>query len=293
MAMSTNVNHPYFSPNEVAFLCERQRGKMAESQEGKLRLHACAFIEAVSSKIGFPRATIATAQTLFHRFYLFYPWKAFNYHDVAMATLYVSSKMHDTLKKPRDLLMVSYGVRYPELAAKVKHGGGEVEMDPATVDEDRRRLLGIERSVMETICFNFRVRLPFSYVIKVARELKVGKQLTKLAWRLSIDSHRTLAPLQYPPHVLALASILLAALLDSREGPFGVKATDDQRSSHEIAALLGDKGPWEDRFHAQVEDLEGKPPVTILIAYAYVQDMQKCVIQYLTFSSVPHQQRQS
>jgi CTD kinase subunit beta len=48
-----------------------------------------------------------------------------------MATLYVSSKMHDTLKKPRDLLMVSYGVRYPELAAKVKHGGGEVEMDPA------------------------------------------------------------------------------------------------------------------------------------------------------------------
>ena len=39
--------------------------------------------------------------------------------------------MHDTLKKPRDLLMVSYGVRYPELAAKVKHGGGEVEMDPA------------------------------------------------------------------------------------------------------------------------------------------------------------------
>lgn len=47
-----------------------------------------------------------------------------------MAALYVSSKMHDTLKKPRDLLMVSYAVRFPELDAKVKHGGGEVDMDP-------------------------------------------------------------------------------------------------------------------------------------------------------------------
>lgn len=57
---------------------------------------------------------------------------ALNYvtQDVSMASLYVSSKMHDTLKKPRDLLMVSYTVRFPELAAKAKHGG-EVDIDPA------------------------------------------------------------------------------------------------------------------------------------------------------------------
>lgn len=121
--------------------------------------------------------------------------------DVTMATLYVSSKMHDTLKKPRDLLMVSYGVRYPELAAKAKHGG-EVDMDPnvcnsflrpvplpsfdsnlsaQTVEADRRRLLAVERLVMETICFNFRVRLPFPYVIKVARELQ-GMPVPSLPW---------------------------------------------------------------------------------------------------------------
>lgn len=50
--------------------------------------------------------------------------------DVTMACLYVSTKMHDTLKKPRDILMVSYSVRYPELAARSKAIGGEVEMDP-------------------------------------------------------------------------------------------------------------------------------------------------------------------
>lgn len=38
--------------------------------------------------------------------------------------------MHDTLKKPRELLMISYGIRFPELAAKSKNLGGEVDMDP-------------------------------------------------------------------------------------------------------------------------------------------------------------------
>jgi CTD kinase subunit beta len=49
--------------------------------------------------------------------------------DVSLASLYVSTKMHDTLKKPRELLAVSYAVRFPELAAKSKHPGGEVDLD--------------------------------------------------------------------------------------------------------------------------------------------------------------------
>lgn len=48
-----------------------------------------------------------------------------------MACLYVSSKMQDTLKKPRDILMVSYIVRFPELAARARITGGDVEIDPA------------------------------------------------------------------------------------------------------------------------------------------------------------------
>ena len=51
--------------------------------------------------------------------------------DVCLAAIFVSSKMHDTLKKPRDILMVAYAVRFPELAAKAKSMGGEIDMDPA------------------------------------------------------------------------------------------------------------------------------------------------------------------
>ena len=147
-------HHPYFTSSEIQYLSEKQRGKLSVTQEEKARQQACAFIEAVGSKVGLcvlayrkiklwcadgkmdsPRKTVATAQNLYHRFHLFFPRKDFNYHDVALAALYVSTKMHDTLKKPREILMVSYAVRFPELAAKSKSVGGEVDMDPAVSDD--------------------------------------------------------------------------------------------------------------------------------------------------------------
>lgn len=63
-------------------------------------------------------------------------------------------------------------------------------------------------------------------------------------------SHRTLLPIQYPPHVVALASLYVAALLSSFERP-------ENNSGHQIAAILSKRGQWEQKFQAQVEDLEG------------------------------------
>ncbi|EIM85971.1 cyclin-like protein [Stereum hirsutum FP-91666 SS1] len=254
-ASQTQHHHPYFTPTEVDILSEQQRGKMSITQEDRARQQACGFIEAIGSRVGFPRRTIATAQNLYHRFHLFFARKDFNYHDVTLAALYVSTKMHDTLKKPRELLMVSYAVRFPEQAAKSKSIAGEIDMDPAVVEADRQRLLAVERLILETICFNFTSRMPFPYVIKIGRELKASKKLTKFAWRLTIDSQRTLSPLQFPPHVVAVACINLAALLSSFEkGP--TQAQPGCASDHQIAAMLRTHGPWERKFQAQVEDLE-------------------------------------
>ena len=75
-------------------------------------------------KSGSPRKTIATAQNLHHRFHLYFPRKDFSYYispvhlnpgavrlpatqDATLAALYVSNKMHDTIKRPHDILMES------------------------------------------------------------------------------------------------------------------------------------------------------------------------------------------
>jgi CTD kinase subunit beta len=55
--------------------------------------------------------------------------------DVVLACLYVSCKLHDTLKKPREIVLASFAVRFPELLkAKGVKGGmgvlGEGDVDP-------------------------------------------------------------------------------------------------------------------------------------------------------------------
>ncbi|THH27570.1 hypothetical protein EUX98_g6613 [Antrodiella citrinella] len=162
--------------------------------------------------------------------------------------------MHDTLKKPRELLMVSYAIQYPEFAAKSKVSG-ELDIDPNKVEHDRQNLLKLERAILETVCFNFTSRMSFPYVIKIGRTFHATKKLTKLAWRLAIDSNRTLVNLQYPPHIIALASVYLAALLTSFEqGPIPVPS--GFCTSHEIAEILGKPGDWERKFRCHVQDLQ-------------------------------------
>lgn len=63
--------------------------------------------------------------------------------------------------------------------------------------------------------------------------------------------------LQYPPHVVAIACIYLAALLSTFEQN-ETRPQFECRSNHEIVEILGDHGPWEEEFQAQVDDLEGK-----------------------------------
>ncbi|KAJ3753793.1 cyclin-like protein [Lentinula raphanica] len=254
-ASSIKYHHPYFTPTEIEIMSEKQRGKMTVTQEDKIRQNACGFIDTIGSRIGFPRRTIATGQSLYHRFHLFFPRKDFNFHDVALAALYVSTKMHDTLKKPRELLAASYAIRFPDVLSKSKSPFGEVDidtMDPQLVEHDRQRLLAVERLILETICFNFTSRMAFPYVIKIGRALGAGKKLTKLAWRLAIDSHRTFIPIEYPPHTVALGSLYVAAILGSFEQPEG----EERHANLKLASSLGQHGDWEQQFQAHLEDLE-------------------------------------
>lgn len=64
-------------------------------------------------------------------------------------------------------------------------------------------------------------------------------------------------PLLFPPHVIAVASIYLAARLDSIDGAGGSLATDGQKSSQEVSELLGNRGPWEQKYRTEAQDLEG------------------------------------
>ncbi|KAK1927445.1 cyclin-like protein [Papiliotrema laurentii] len=268
MTASTSKVHikqyrPYFSPAEVEKLSAKQRGKLSVSREERARQQACGFIDATGVRCGFPRRTIATAQSLYMRFHLFFPYKDFNYVEVALSALYVSSKLHDTLKKPRDIILASYAVRYPQL---IKKG----VVDPSAVDAnmlegERTRVLGIERLVLETMCFKFGVDVGLDLVVKIGRALGADKELCQHAWRVAVDCHRSPAPLSFPPHIIALTSLYTASILslestaphsaDTAASP----SSEDAPSRSEYRRLvdqLGKTGSWEQTFHATWEQID-------------------------------------
>jgi CTD kinase subunit beta len=71
------------------------------------------------------------------------------------------------------------------------------------LESERKRVLSIERLVLETMCFKFRVDTAFGVVIKLAKALgcrfngslrrcekltrAVSKELTQRSWRVAVD----------------------------------------------------------------------------------------------------------
>ena len=265
-AIPTFTHIPYFTAIQLETLYARRRGaRMAASTWQTNRDIATGFIQSVASRLGFPQRTIATAQQIYQRFHLFYPPSDFVLHEIAVASLFVAAKLNDTHKKPRDLLLASYALRFPQLVkgsssasetapstasaaveepsfptlagTKRKHAAtassataetaspkplgmaigsvGEADIDPAILETDRKRLMALEKLILESVCFNFHTNanIALKMVIKLGRRSGLSKSFIRTAWKVAADMFRTSAPMQYPPNVIAVASLYGAALL--------------------------------------------------------------------------------
>ncbi|SPO30710.1 related to CTK2 - beta subunit of C-terminal domain kinase I [Ustilago trichophora] len=261
-AIPTFSHIPYFTSVQLETLYARRRGaRMSSSMWLTSRDIATGFIQSVASRLGFPQRTIATAQQIYQRFHLFYPPSDFVLHEIAVASLFVAAKLNDTHKKPRDLLLASYALRFPQLVKgssdvagpsnaaataveetsfpalagqKRKHptssnadtcsprplamaigSVGEADIDVNILETERKRLMALEKLILESLCFNFHsnANSALKMVIKIGRRCGLAKSFIRTAWKVAADMFRTSAPMQYPPNVVAVACLYGAALL--------------------------------------------------------------------------------
>lgn len=114
------------------------------------------------------------------------------------------------------------------------------------------------------------------------------KKLIKLAWRIAIDwcagclnlpfdnlilicfqshSYRTLLPLLYPPHTLAIGSLYVAALLLSFEQPQIPDYDERGRLSPAVLAQqFSTPSTWMDSYRLELGDVDGMSFVCLLIS---------------------------
>ncbi|OLL23788.1 CTD kinase subunit beta [Neolecta irregularis DAH-3] len=205
----TILSRPYLTSSQIFALQKRTRGSaISEQKETQIRLQACAWIAAIGEHMHFPIRTIGTGMMLYHRFHLFYPITDFPFMDMAITCLFVASKMQDTIKKLRDILIVGYQIRHPN--------GPDINPESQTMEDQRKRVIGLERMVLEIVCFDFRGRHAQGYLIKLTRYYRLNQEVARTAWKISVDCYRTFIPLKHTPQTIALSCLEFSGRLSGQ-----------------------------------------------------------------------------
>jgi CTD kinase subunit beta len=143
-----------------------------------------------------------------------------------MAALFTACKIEDTLKKSRDLLCTAHNLRQDQSSKSGAAADHHLTPDDPSFDQPVKRILGLERLMLESSGFDFRNRHPQRVVLKLARwlgrveadpeddamdaELDM-RPLAISAYNICCDLYRTWAPLKQTTTTMALASLELAA----------------------------------------------------------------------------------
>ncbi|ORX79610.1 cyclin-like protein [Basidiobolus meristosporus CBS 931.73] len=221
----------YFKKEELERTPSIQDGTPFETELIE-RAKGCNFIVSVGRSLQLPQLTLATATTMLHRFFMRKSLKDYHYYDIGATCLFIATKVEETLRKLRDLIVVCV-----QKAQK---------NDQLLVDEDskefkrwRDMILYNEEIVMETICFDLAIEHPYVSLLRFVKELRGSKPLAQTAWAFLNDSLRTTLCVMYRPHIVAAAALYIAS-----------KYLDEK---------LGDPAegkPWWEVIDASIQDIQ-------------------------------------
>ncbi|KAK3318849.1 hypothetical protein B0H66DRAFT_575482 [Apodospora peruviana] len=183
-----------------------------EAREDTYRLKGVQLIDTVRQSLQLPVKTFDTAATYYHKFRIRFPSAEYNYEDVALASLFVACKVEDTIKKSKEILCAAHNLANP---------GDNKTPDDKIFDARSRFTVGLERHILETIGFDFRVQYPQKLLIKMVKRMfphnntetdSEGQQFLRVAYDMSIDLYKTFAPIKQPTFTLVTAILELTSL---------------------------------------------------------------------------------
>ncbi|KAG8626951.1 hypothetical protein KVT40_005896 [Elsinoe batatas] len=198
------VAKPYIFEQSIQKSIEANGG--SEARDINIRLQGVAWIDNVRKALQLPVKTYMTAVVYYHRFRLAHNESEYMNVDAAAAALFTACKIEDTLKKSRDILCAAYNLKV-SLAE-------QLTPDDTIFEEPSKRLVGLERLMLESSGFDFRNRNPQEWVIKFTRLGGLDRETVgKTAYKACLDLYRTFAPIKQTSSTMGLACVELAARL--------------------------------------------------------------------------------
>jgi len=176
---------------------------MTEARDMAVRLHGVAFIDQLRKSMKLPVKVYNTACVYFHRFRLDYADDKYGWQDASTAAVFAACKVEDIYKKAKEVACASHNLKMYE----------KLQPDDPYLAQSITNMLGLERLMLEASRFDFRTRHPQELVLILAKLCGLKKEVSLKAWNLTLDLHRTWAPLKQTIGTMAMACLELAARL--------------------------------------------------------------------------------
>ncbi|KAG0226621.1 cyclin-like protein [Mortierella sp. GBAus27b] len=234
-------NNQWIFPKEELYRTPSLMSGYSYHIEKEQRSKGITFIVTVGMQLKLPQLTLATAALYFHRFYMRRSFKDYKYYDIGAASLYLASKTEESTRKFKDVI----------IAVAQKAAKKEIQIDDSSKDFRlwKDTIIFTEELLLEALCFDLSVEHPYVFVVSLfdnhyRKDHERSRKLQHVAWTFLNDSLRTTLCLLYPPKIIALAAIHIAAkyldenlnegLGDVWRELFEPDAQDVQDAAHEM-----------------------------------------------------------
>lgn len=195
---------------------------LAREMEISQRIYGCQLIQKAGVLLKLEAVTVASAQTILHRFYYRKSLKKFDVRLVVTASLLLACKLEEDPRRVKSLIDI---VHLLSKAEDANVAISEDNIDEFLLDHDstefeiaRAETFRCERYILRELGFMVSQTLvhPHRYILQYIHALCKGdyiptNRLSQIAWGYLNDSMRTTLCCEVQPAVIAVGSIFLAA----------------------------------------------------------------------------------
>lgn len=198
--------------------------KTSWEMEQRLRINGAWMIRIAAHLLKVSQRTAATAQVIFMRFYYLQSMHKLGIEDVAMGSIFLSSKLTENIRRVRDIVnvfhlihnhgfvfnmlsnrdIVSRTISLP-LKPALDYIGGEYY-------DWRDRVIFAENVILRELGFHLDIHLPYGLIINYCKILQILDDNVFMKRALSFLNDSFLSPVHvcFQPNVIACSCILLS-----------------------------------------------------------------------------------
>lgn len=198
------LSKPFLTSREFALLVRQNIGSGDHIRNYMIKKReSFQFLLKVIKRLELPLKVLQNCSYLYQRFYLltenFARYIGYS-HEVALTALFISLKMNDCIKKVSLVLQEGNFIRGLHLSGQ-------------ELDEQKKAIMEIERSMMECESFDFRNYCIEDLLIKFTKLYKVPTKESYICWAVLNDLYFTELPLRLAAHYNAVVALRAALLI--------------------------------------------------------------------------------